>query len=66
MIRIGTLIYSNVGAKFGYAPAQITLTDGPNKLVQAVGPGDAGMFSFSPACELFQRCLRDDLKRLKS
>lgn len=42
-VRVETLIFRDVGKHVGYAPAQITLTDGPDALVQAVGPADMGM-----------------------
>lgn len=41
-VRVETLVFRDVGQHIGYAPAQISLTDGPNALVQAVGPADIG------------------------
>lgn len=46
-IRVGTVVYSDVGAKTGYEPDQITLTDGDRHMVQAVGAADISMFSLS-------------------
>lgn len=54
-VRVGVLVYSDVGKRKGYEPDQITLTNGNKHMVQAVGPADISMYSPSSlALQLFR------------